>query len=462
MTQTRRAMVSGTAGAAGAASAGVLLAACGAPGATGSGGAAPGKFTAPVTVRYLMWASTSTVEQAQIKTLADKLTAKEPNLTVELTMGSAQFDDQLLAMYSGGTPPDTWQASSDNYKGYIAKDMLYDLAPFTRRDSSDFGDIYPFLTSAYRYKNGTYGWPFGGGTVVLYYNKALYQREGLADPNDLAAQKKWDFTALLDAARRTTKKDASGAVTQWGLSTIGYWQPWIWAAGGELFDAGITKALLDQPRAIEGMQFEADLYARHGVAALTDAQRGGQNGFLAFDQGLGAAYLHGTWQIDDRRKNASFAWDIAPFPAGPRGDRATISPPGSIGISKPTKVADATWEWLKAYLGRDAARGLLIETGSIAGSKQTMYKGVMSDPRVLAALKANPQPAHFDVFLAQQLCAGRAQLRAPGIPPGGRESRSPGPRGLRHRLSAKPSPATDHQEGREGRLSGTPEGARWL
>ena len=417
MRRTRRAFVGRVAGIAGVAAGGALPAACGASGATDSGGAGPAKFATPVTVRYLMWASTSAVEQAQIKHLADKLTARQPNLTVELAVGSAQFDDQLLAMYSGGTPPDTWQASSDNYKGYVAKDMLYDLAPFTRRDSTDFGDIYPFLTSAYRYQNGTYGWPFGGGTVVLYYNKSLYQREGLTDPNDLAAQKKWDFGALLDAARRTTKRDAGGGVTQWGLGTIGYWQPWIWAAGGELFDAGMTKALLDQPRAIEGMQFEADLYARHGVAALTDAQRGGQNGFAAFDQGLAAAYLHGTWQIDDRRKNAAFEWDIAPFPAGPRGDRATISPPGSIGISKPTRVADATWEWLKGYLGRDAARGLLIETGSIAGSKQTMYKGVMTDPKVLAALKANPKPAHFDVFLDQQ---PYARVR-PLLPPGGPE-----------------------------------------
>ena len=65
------------------------------------------------------------------------------------------------------------------------------------------------------------------------------------------------------------------------------------------------------------------------MAALTDAQRGGQHGFAAFDQGLAAAYLHGTWQIDDRRKSAAFEWDLAPFPAGPRGDRATISPPWS-------------------------------------------------------------------------------------------------------------------------------------
>ena len=364
-----------------------------------------------------MWASTSAVEQAQIKNLADKLTAKQPNITVELTMGSAQFDDQLLAMYSGGTPPDTWQASSDTYKGYVAKDMLYDLTPFIRRDGTDFSDIYPFLTSAYRYKNGTYGWPFGGGTVVLYYNKTLYQREGLTDPNDLAAQKKWDFDALLDAARRTTKKDAAGAVTQWGLSTIGYWQPWIWAAGGELFDAGITKALLDQPRAIEGMQFEADLYARHGVAALTDAQRGGQNGFLAFDQGLGAAYLHGTWQIDDRRKNAPFEWDIAPFPAGPRGDRATISPPG---LDRHLQADEGG--------GRDlgVAEGLPgAGRGARAAARDGEHRRLQADdvqgrderPEGARRPKANPRPAHFDVFLAQQ---PYARVR-PLLPPGGPE-----------------------------------------
>jgi ABC-type glycerol-3-phosphate transport system substrate-binding protein len=132
---------------------------------------------------------------------------------------------------------------------------------------------------------------------------------------------------------------------------------------------------------------------------------------------LAAAYSHGTWQLDDRRANAQFDWDIAPFPAGPRGGRATISPPGSMSISRPSKVPDATWAWLKGYLGRDAARALLIETGSIAGSKQTMYQSVMTDPQVLAALKRNPMPAHFDVYLQQQ---AYARVR-PLLPPGGPE-----------------------------------------
>ena len=102
MHRTRRAFVGRVAGIAGVAAGGALPAACGASGATDSGGAGPAKVATPVTVRYLMWASTSAVEQAQSKHLADQLTARQPNLTVELTLGSAQFDDQLLAMYSGG------------------------------------------------------------------------------------------------------------------------------------------------------------------------------------------------------------------------------------------------------------------------------------------------------------------------------------------------------------------------
>jgi multiple sugar transport system substrate-binding protein len=414
--RTRRTLLHTLAATAASAPAGGLLGACGLPGTARTGESVATTFTKPVTVSYLMWPSTTPAEQAQIINLADKLKTKQPTITMELTMGSGVFDDQLLAMYSAGTPPDTWQASSDNYKGYISKDMLLDVTPFTKRDGTDFSDIYPFLTSAYRIKGGTYGWPFGGGNVVVFYNKALYQREALPDPNDLAVQKKWDFTALLEAARRTTKKSDSGTVTQWGLSTTGYWQNYVWATGGELFDPDVTKCLLDQPRAIEGMQFEADLYARHGVAAANSAQLGGQSVFLAFDQGLAAAYSHGTWTIDDRRNGAQFEWDIAPFPTGPHGHQATISPPGSIGISRPSKVPEATWEWLKAYLGREAARGLLIETGSLAGSKQTMYKSVMTDPQVQAALKRNPKPAHVNVFFDQQTYARVRPLLPPGGP----------------------------------------------
>src|SRR5688572_4557308 len=110
MSQTRRHLLKGLSGA--AAATGVLVAACGLPGTATSGDAGQARFPAPVTVRFLMWASTSQVEQGQIRTLVDKLKLKQPNITVELTMGSAQFDDQLLALFSAGTPPDTWQASS--------------------------------------------------------------------------------------------------------------------------------------------------------------------------------------------------------------------------------------------------------------------------------------------------------------------------------------------------------------
>jgi hypothetical protein len=46
-----------------------------------------------------------------------------------------------------------------------------------------------------------------------------------------------------------------------------------------------------------------------------------------------------------------------------------------------------------------------------------MYQSVMTDPQVLAALKRNPTPAHFDVYLQQQAYA-RAR---PLLPPGGPE-----------------------------------------
>src|SRR5262245_44700635 len=95
----------------------LLAAACGAAAPRTADGPIAGATAAPATVRFLLWPSTSPAEQDQIKRLAAGLQRTQPNLTVELTMGAASFDDQLLAMFSGGTPPDTWQASSDNYKG---------------------------------------------------------------------------------------------------------------------------------------------------------------------------------------------------------------------------------------------------------------------------------------------------------------------------------------------------------
>ena len=64
--------------------------------------------------------------------------------------------------------------------------------------------------------------PFQRSTVVLYWNKELFKEAGL-DPNKPPA----NWAEMLDYAKKLTKKDAGGKVTQWGIqvpsSGFPYW-----------------------------------------------------------------------------------------------------------------------------------------------------------------------------------------------------------------------------------------------
>ena len=58
----------------------------------------------------------------------------------------------------------------------------------------------------------TWGIPFQRSTIVLYWNKELFKEAGL-DPEKGPAN--WD--QMVEYAKKLTKTDASGNVTQWGV-----------------------------------------------------------------------------------------------------------------------------------------------------------------------------------------------------------------------------------------------------
>ena len=103
---------------------------------------------------------------------------------------------------------------------------------------------------------------------------------------DFSTATGWDWSRFLDFARRFTQRDGSGRITQHGFVLTtglrgGYGQ-WICTNGADLFDREYTRCTLDDPRAVDALQFMQDLIYRHGVApdpqtqsqtqALRDAQ----------------------------------------------------------------------------------------------------------------------------------------------------------------------------------------------
>lgn len=221
----------------------------------------------------------------------------------------------LTAMKGGDTPELAILLAADLIT-LIDEDAVVPLDDFakTPEDKAWFEGFYPAFMENARFKGKTYAIPFQRSTPVLYWNKDMFKAAGL-DPEKGPAN--WD--EMREFAKKLTRKDASGNVTQWGIEipSDGNTQ-WLFtglttANDVRLANAEGTKVFFDHPRVIEGLQYWYELSKVHGV------QPPGLIGWGTtprdFLEGKAAMIWHTTGNLTNVRANAKFGFGVAYLPA---------------------------------------------------------------------------------------------------------------------------------------------------
>ncbi|MBD2870187.1 ABC transporter substrate-binding protein [Paenibacillus arenilitoris] len=106
----------------------------------------------------------------------------------------------------------------------------------------------------------------------IYYNKTLFEREGLPDPHDLIAQDKWTWDAFLDIAKKATKDtNGDGVIDQWGITNIAtnLSRILIHSNNSSMITLKDGKHVYnyDDPNLLEALRFFGDLFNVHKVVA---------------------------------------------------------------------------------------------------------------------------------------------------------------------------------------------------
>src|SRR3989475_313825 len=93
-------------------------------------------------------------------------------------------------------------------------------------------DVAPAVINYYKYQDKLQSMPFNASAPILYYNKDASKEAGL-DP----AKPPVTFTEIADAAKKLTKKDASGATVRFGFgpSIYGWLFEQLMATSGALY-----------------------------------------------------------------------------------------------------------------------------------------------------------------------------------------------------------------------------------
>ena len=306
---------------------------------TASGQSAnPTPTSAPVTLTYFTF-SAAPDHLKDLDKIVKAFEAKYPNITIDVqTAAYADYFTKLQTDFAAGSAPDTFETDYGNFVGYADAGSLLDLSGVSASDSTfSASTYYPKAYSAFQYKGKSYALPESFSDVVLFYNKDLFDKAGVAYPSA-----NWTWFDEITAAQKLT--DASKGI--WGddqpVSFFEFFKV-LAQDGGTFFNADNTQATFNSPAGVTAAQWLIDKINKYHVMP-TAAQMGGQNDEALFKSGKPVMWLSGIWEFTPMAQT-SFKWDIQLEP----GNVQKAAHFFADGVAASAKTAHPTeaWEWLK-------------------------------------------------------------------------------------------------------------------
>jgi len=347
---------------------------------------------------------------------AQEFQEQNPHITVELASLDNVTAGELLKK-------DVFMSSQFELAGYVGKQAILDLTGFIEQDEGlDIGDFYPATLDVFRSAGRQWALPFGVDMMMVYYNRDLFDRYGVAYPELV-----WDWGDFVDTAMSMTDPGADlfgYALQHEGESAI--YEPviLIYQHGGGIVDdlKAPTRATLDNPLNIEAMEFYAALMYDYGVSPTPqEAQRMGRpypwrsvmEQKVAMWSTLYSQRGGLRWPVE-----WEFGWGVVPMP---RDEMAgTLAIAEGLFISAGSEHPDVAWEWVR-FLSRKIASFQVPARRSLAESaeyEQAVGRDVAVSARaaIADAIMVYPEVLGFEAAMGAMVEAF-AQIRTGEVTP---------------------------------------------
>jgi ABC-type glycerol-3-phosphate transport system substrate-binding protein len=254
---------------------------------------------------------------------------ENPGLTVrDQTVPFDQLNAQVQARIgTGDTSIDVYGVDEPRIPALATRRLLKDLSDVRSQAAAA---TTPEALAVTSYKDKLYALPEWTSTQLLFFNKDLLQKAGVALPSsDVGKRLTWD-QVLADA------RAAQKAGARWGMGfeqVDRYYQlqPLFESngAGSGLTGPQMLTPAVNTPKWIETLNWYGDLYrsglAPRGIAPeqMPDLFR---NGKLAF-------IVAGPWNFRDFEKATDLHWGIAPHPYFAGGKPVTPTDSWAVGLN---------------------------------------------------------------------------------------------------------------------------------
>jgi multiple sugar transport system substrate-binding protein len=390
--ETRRGLLGRSGATAVAAGSGVLLAACGAQ--SGESAPAAGLSKEPITVAVahnFPWRGQAAFDES-VKTFQ----AKYPTLKVNELASAGDYNEKMVTMFAGGTPPDAMQVNNDAVPDFAGRGLLRSLEPLVARDKRDMSDYHQFALRIYKYGGKQFCLPEILNMTLAFVNKSALDERGLKVPSTDWKDKTWTLEAALDLGKALTKRGDPGSPIRWGAYTaesISRWFPFLWAFGGKVMDDDFEpkKLTFDSTESVQTLEYLQNLIWRDRVVPTPDEIKGQtvpdlfRRGQIGIQYDL-VSFINELYGVRD------LEWRILPVPRGPAGRFNRMAGNG-YGVGSQTKNVNEAWEFVKHLTGPEAPDYSPDQIRSIPATKKKI-----ANPKFLDFLPADGRKTILDTL----------------------------------------------------------------
>ena len=252
-------------------------------------------------------------EAQYMKELVERFEKANPGIAIDRMHIPDNYDQKVLTMIAGGTPPDVQTTLRFTYFSFVAKKIALNLTPHLKEAGFNRDEYFDVGVRPYTFRGNLYGLPREIDDWVVFYNKDLFEQAGVPYPTG-----SWTWEELAQNAKKLTKRDSEGRAQQFGFGFphVGGAKAFccfVYQAGGRTVDNedDPTKFLMTEPEAIRGVQFMADLANVHKVSPSPREQKDLGSLDDLFVSGKVAMRYGEFWSSTRFRQAAKFKWDIA-------------------------------------------------------------------------------------------------------------------------------------------------------
>ncbi|MEP5375793.1 MAG: extracellular solute-binding protein, partial [Hyphomicrobiales bacterium] len=142
----------------------------------------PGLATAETNLTYMMWGDPP--EIAVWEKLVENFQVTHPDINIAVEVSDWEsYWEKLLVQVAGGDAPDLFAMDAPIYPDWQARGVLLDLTAYLEADSATIDGLYEGPLSSYQLEEGTFGLPRDFQTIVMFYNKAMFDEAGIEYPS---------------------------------------------------------------------------------------------------------------------------------------------------------------------------------------------------------------------------------------------------------------------------------------